>query len=176
MRSALFLLLFVLCACARAPQDCAVSAAREVAFITGDAADSVTARSLGASCDKAVAVISVANSDGHPIWAYAAPLPRVFGEAYLSPKREDVEALIERWSQPSIARTSAAPAWPASMLHLPAGALITLDRATYEDIRARDLPMLCHLSSPGRETCVFYEPGAAGAGVLYERDAAEAAQ
>jgi hypothetical protein len=173
MRALVALLALALCACGRAaPPDCALEATRLIAFTGKDAVDTVTARTYGASCDKAVAVFSVANGDGHPIWAFASPLPRVFGDAYLSPKRDEVEALLQRWSDPAVSTTAQAPDWPATMPHLPAGALvITLDRITYDDIRARDLPMLCHLASPGRESCVFYEPGAAGAAVLFERDA-----
>ena len=42
---------------------------------------------------------------------------------------------------------------------------------TYEDIRARDLPMLCHATATGAEACVFYEPAAGAAGHFFDREA-----
>ncbi len=127
---------------------------------------------IGGSCAHAIALISIADGEGQPIWAFAAPAASVFGEDYRTASREDYEALVQRWTAIAPLRTGAAPDWPESMRHMPSGALIGLDRATYEDIRVRDLPMACHLTSPARETCVYYEPGAAGAAGLYERDVA----
>jgi hypothetical protein len=165
------LLVLALGACApRAPANCEFTAERDAAFTSAEPTDRIIARSLGPSCDKAVATLIVTSAEGHPVWAFAAPLPRVFGDDYLSPPSEEVEALLQRWTESAVLRTSAAPAWPRSMLHHPAGVAVALDRDTYADIRERDLPMLCHLTSPARETCVFYEPAAAGAAALYERE------
>lgn len=73
---------------------------------------------------------------------------------------------LERWASPTtLASTSTAPEFSDLV-----PGQTTLDQLTYEDIRARDLPMLCHLSGTARETCVFWEPAAGGAGHLLDRD------
>ena len=45
--------------------------------------------------------------------------------------------------------------------------------ATFCHNRARDLPMLCHFSGTARQTCVFWEPVAGGAGHLFDQDVEE---
>lgn len=163
---ALFALL-TLAACApQAPSRCDVSFDREIAFTAPDARDVVTARAFGPSCDRTIGVFSVSSADGHPLWAWAAPMDQAFGDAHAEADAEAMRVFLERWSQPTLAHTSEAPAWP-----LPQTARTTLDRVTYEDIRARDLPMLCHSTGTGVEACVFWEPAAAGAGHFYDRDA-----
>jgi hypothetical protein len=160
------LALLALAACMpRAPSDCNLSFDREVAFTPDDAQDVVTARSLGPSCDKTVGLFTVSGADGHPLYAWSAPMTQAFGDTFAGATAEAMNAFLERWSQPTLLRTSAAPAWP-----LPESARTTLDRLTYEDIRARDLPMLCHSTGTGVEACVFWEPAAAGAGHMYDRD------
>ncbi len=166
-------LLGALCLAACAPREaahCNVSFDREIAFTAPDARDVVTVRALGPSCDKVVALYVIASEDGHPIWAWTAPASRAFGDAFQIADADAMRAFLERWASPRIERTSAAPAWP-----LREGAHTTLNRLTYEDIRARDLPMLCHLSGVALETCVFWEPAAAGAGHLLDREAPEEA-
>jgi hypothetical protein len=164
------LALTALAACGtRGPNDCNLSFDREIAFTAAAAQDVVTARALGPSCDRAVGVLTVSSADGHPLWAWSAPMTQAFGDAFTGATSETMQAFLERWSQPTIARTAEAPPWPLTQ-----GARTTLDRLTYEDIRARDLPMLCHLTGTGVETCVFWEPAAAGAGQFFERDLREA--
>jgi hypothetical protein len=167
MRFALVLIALALAACAPHAEiaGCDLSIEREVAFTAPDARDVVTARTLGPSCDRAIGHYAVTSADGHPLWAWTAPMPRAFGDIFQTADAEAMRTFLERWSTPRIETTAAAPAWPlADWAHT------TLDRVTYEDIRARDLPMLCHLSGTGVETCVFWEPAAASAGHFLERD------
>lgn len=147
---------------------CDFTHAREIAFTGGASADRVIVRTFGASCDKAIGVYEIVDGEGAPIWAWATPLPRAFGDVFTAEAPEHVEAFLEEWSQPVIARTSAAPEH-ASL----APGQTTLDEFTYADIRARDLPMLCHFSGTATQTCVFWEPVAGGAGHLFERDVEE---
>lgn len=170
IRAAIMLALFALAACApRQESTCNLSFDREIAFTAPDAADVVTVRTFGPACDRTVGLFTVVNGDGDPLWAWAAPLHNAFGDAFLGASAETMQTFLERWSQPTIERTSAAPPWP-----LPESARTTLDRQTYEDIRARDLPMLCHASGTAIEACVFWEPAAAGAGHYFDRDVREA--
>ena len=82
-----------------------------------------------------------------------------------------MEDFLQRWAQPALSTTQTAPEFST----LQPGQT-TLDRLTYEDIRARNLPMLCHFSGTAREVCVFWEPAAGGAGHFYDRDAEETEQ
>lgn len=154
-------------ACTRTPAGrCDFTHTREIAFSGG--ADRVTVRSFGASCDQAIGVYEIVDGEGRPIWAWASPLQRAFGDVFAAGEPEHMQAFLEEWSQPAIARTSAAPEWPALV-----PGQTTLDELTYADIRARDLPMLCHFSGTARQTCVFWEPAAGGAGHLFDRDVEE---
>ncbi|MGE0828158.1 MAG: hypothetical protein AB7O04_02255 [Hyphomonadaceae bacterium] len=169
-----FLIPFLLGACAReAPARCDLSASSAIAFTAADAEDAVEARAIGAHCTAAVAVLIVRAQDGFPIWAWAAPFHPTFGGSFApsgetnSPTEEEMRAFLERWAQPDISTTSSAPPWSEALA-------TAIDRATYEDIRARNTPMLCHLSGVARQTCVYWESAAASAGALYERDAPQA--
>lgn len=154
--------------CARAPQTCDLSAAHTLAFTAPDAADEIVAQAFGPSCDKAVGLLVVRSAEGFPIWSWSAPLSHRFGEVFAPDDREHMQAFLDRWSAPPLAVTGGAPAW-ADL----APGQTTLDQLTYEDIRARNLPMLCHYSATARETCVFWEPAAGGAGHFYDRDIEE---
>lgn len=146
------------------PGRCDFTLAQEIAFTAPDAGDTVTTRVFGPSCDKAVALYDVRDAEGHPIWVWTASLPLAFGDVFPRDEPEAMHDFLERWGRPRIERAGAAPEWTA----LVAGQT-TLDRSTYEDIRARDLPLLCHASGAGRELCVFWEPAAGAAGHFLDR-------
>lgn len=167
MRSALTLTaLAFIAACQPQPAEtCDVAVEREIQFSHPESADVVGARLIGPDCNRAVALFTVATADGHPIWAWTAPAGRAFGNAFADADAEQARRFLERWAAAEVTTTAAAPAWP-----LPDTARSTLDRFTYDDIRARELPMLCHLSGVALQTCVFWEPAAGGAGLLLERD------
>lgn len=155
-------------ACTQQTARCDFSYGREIAFTDGAAPDRITVRTFGTACDKAIGVYEIVDGEGHPIWAWASPLQRAFGDVFTAEAPEYVETFLEEWSQPVIARTSGAPAF-ADL----APGQTTLDQLTYADIQARDLPMLCHFSGTARQTCVFWEPAAGGAGHMLDRDAEE---
>jgi len=169
MRRFVFAAALLAASCAApAPEGCEVTVTREIAFSAPGAADEISARSIGANCEQAVGLITVTLADGHAAWAYAVPLARAFGEGFAEPEREAMRAFLERWSEVQLATTADAPAFA----QLTPGQT-TLDRLTYDDIRARNLPMLCHYSGTGRELCVFWEPGAGGAGHYLDREIGE---
>jgi hypothetical protein len=136
-----------------------------LSFTSAEAQDTVTVRAFGPSCDKAIGMYEVRAEDGYPIWAWATPLSRSFGDVFPATESAAMRDFLGRWASPSLTTTQAAPVWTA----LEAGQT-TLDRLTYDDIRARELPMLCHAIGVGRETCVFWEPAAGGAGHFFDRD------
>jgi len=154
-------------ACNQQSARCDFTHTREIAF-SSLGADRVTVRSFGESCDKAIGVYEIIDGEGTPVWAWASPLQRQFGDVFTAEDPEHMQAFLEHWSQPVIARTSGAPDWATL-----APGQTTLDELTYADIRARDLPMLCHFSGTARQTCVFWEPAAGGAGHLFDQDVEE---
>lgn len=167
MRLAALALLCMLAACAPRAGRCDMEVTRDIAFTHAEARESVSARAFGASCDKAIGVYALHDQDNRPIWSWSAPLERAYGDVFPAQDHEAMRDFLERWAQPALATTAAAPEWP-----LLAPGQTTLDQLTYEDVRVRDLPMLCHYSGSARETCVFWEPAAGQAGHFYDRDAA----
>lgn len=168
MRIVLLSLIALAGACSREPRPCNFMETRPIAFTSAEARDRIIVRSFGASCDKAIGVYEITDAEDHPVWAWASPLQRQFGDVFAANEPEHMQAFLELWAQPIIATTQTAPAWSALV-----PGQTTLDELTYSDIRARDLPMLCHFSGTARQTCVFWEPVAGGAGLLYERDVEE---
>lgn len=157
-------------ACTAPAARCDFSVTRDLAFTSAEAHDSVTVSTIGPSCDKAIGLYELRTEDGRPIWAWTAPLPRAFGDVFPAAEPEAMRDFLDRWVRPTLSTTRHAPDWP-----LLAPGQTTLDRLTYDDIRGRDLPMLCHASGEARETCVFWEPAAGGAGHFFDRDAEDAA-
>lgn len=162
-----------LCAACAPEQEahCETRIARDIAFTEGASPDVIEARSLGQNCAQAFGVLTITTHEGDPVWVYAAPLARAFGEGFAEPEEEAMKAFLERWAAAEVSRTSAAPVWT----QLSAGQT-GLDQLTYEDIRARDLPMLCHYAGTGRRLCVFWEPAAGGAGQLLDLESNEEGQ
>lgn len=148
---------------------CNVNVVRELEFAGAEA--SLRAETIGANCHQAIALYSLRDAEGDVIWAWTAPLQRAFGDVFAVEPDEHLQSFLDRWAAPEIVTTQAAPAWEDL---LPGQS--TLDQLTYVDIRARDLPMLCHYSGTSRQTCVFWEPIAGGAGHLYDREAEETEQ
>jgi hypothetical protein len=163
MKQALIALLLVLAACTPRPAaQCDVSATRNVSFTTPQAHDTVTTRAIGPNCAEAVALYTVREADGHLVWTWAGPLRQLYGDGAT---HEATDAFLQQWALASVVTTNTAPTWARL-----APGQTTLDRLTYEDIRARNLPMLCHLSGTAREVCAFWEPAAGVAGLYLERN------
>jgi hypothetical protein len=163
-------LLFALCAALAActqPQagECRMEATHEFSFSGSEAVDTITAHAIGPSCDKAIGLLVIRDAEGFPLWSWSAPLRHQFGDVFTAEDPEHMQNFLNRWVQPTLTTTQTAPEFP-----LLAPGQTTLDQLTYEDVRARDLPMLCHFSGTARQTCVFWEPIAGGAGHLLDRD------
>ncbi len=157
-------------ACSPQQQRCDFTHTQDLNFTGGVTADKITVRSFGVTCQKAIGIYEITDAEGHPIWAWATPLPRAFGDVFTEDPDHMLQ-FLERWSQPDLSTTQSAPEWST----LTPGQT-TLDELTYADIRARDLPMLCHYSGTARQLCVFWEPAAGGAGHLFDRDVEESVE
>jgi hypothetical protein len=166
--------IFAICAgfaAACAPQplaQCDVTVTQDLALTATDSTETIVARAIGPSCDKAVGLYAIHDAEGHPAWAWATPLPLAFGDTLADADEASMRDFLTQWAHPNVSTTQSAPEWDA----LTPGQT-TLDRLTYDDIRARNLPMLCHSSGTGRELCVFWEPAAGGAGHYFDRDVVE---
>lgn len=163
------ILLMCLAACApQAPARCDRTVTRDVHFSAANATDHLSVRAIGPSCDKTIGLFELRTSEGYPVWSWSAPLAHTFGDVFAAEDHEAVEGFLDTWANADIATTRSAPAWA----ELRPGQT-NLDQLTYNDIRARDLPMLCHFSGTARQLCVFWEPSAGGAGLLFEREILE---
>jgi hypothetical protein len=157
----------LLAACA--PTERCNLVAEHAARFSAETPDEVEARALGERCNGAAALLVVRDAEGVPVWAWAAPFYPTFGDSFVphaegaGPTRKQLEDFLTRWAKVSTARTGAAPAWSEDID-------TRLPQAVYEDVRARDLPMLCHLAAVAREQCVYWEPAAAVATAFYVRD------
>ncbi|MBL8535950.1 MAG: hypothetical protein JNM59_00950 [Hyphomonadaceae bacterium] len=167
MRALLFLLALSACAPAHPPR-CDMSSERTLAFSAPEASDVLVARAEGPSCDKAIVVLSLRSEEGYPLWTWATTLSHAFGDVFAPGDREAVQDFLNRWIEVDLSTTTQAP--PFAMLE---DGATTLDQLTYDDIRARDLPMLCHYSGTSAQVCVFWEPAAGGAGHLFDRAVTE---
>ncbi len=173
MRYAALLILLALAACTPPPAaQCAYSATRNAEFTRPGASDVITARTIGPNCQEAIALYAVREADGHLIWTWAGPLRQLYAEGGAGDGAGDAaegangtQAFLQQWALANVTTTSTAPEWRRL-----APGQTTLERLTYEDIRARNLPMLCHLSSAAREVCAFWEPAAGVAGLYFERN------
>lgn len=153
-------------ACTPHPARCDMTITRDVSFTAPDARDTITAQVIGPACNKTIGLYTIHNAEGFPIWSWTAPMHHRFGNLFDQADAPHMREFLERWAQPTtLSTTDTAP--PFARL---ARGQSTLDRLTYEDIRARHLPMLCHLSGTAHETCVFWEPAAGGAGHFLDRD------
>ena len=145
---------------------CNVSVDRELAF--AGATVNLRAETQGQNCHQALALYTIRDEAGDLIYAWTTPLQRAFGDVFGELPDEHLQSFLDRWATPAVLTTAAAPAWA----DLETGQS-TLDQLTYDDIRARELPMLCHYSGTSREACVFWEPAAGAAGHLFDRIAEE---
>ncbi|MBI1251071.1 MAG: hypothetical protein GC189_06345 [Alphaproteobacteria bacterium] len=173
--------LMALAACAQpspapdaANANCDHVASSEIAFTSTAVTDTVVAHTLGPACAHAVGVLIIRAPDGAAIWSWSAPLYPTFGGLFAPVAGADVPAetiadFTRRWTQLAVSTTSDAPPWPEADETPLGGARPGLERAVYEDVRARDLPMTCHLSGVALETCVYWESAAAAAIRLVER-------
>lgn len=167
MRLVVVLLAAALTACAAPePGRCDLQVARSVAFTDAEAPDTVTVQAIGPSCDKTIGLFELRTAEGDPIWSWSAPLAHRFGDVFAPQDRGHVSSFLDRWAAPEIGVTQSAPAWDTL-----APGQTSLDALTYEDVRARNLPMLCHFIGTARQACVFWEPAAGGAGHMFDRDA-----
>ncbi|MGE3141867.1 MAG: hypothetical protein AB7L65_00965 [Hyphomonadaceae bacterium] len=116
----------------------------------------IEARLAGPACDKMIAVLSIRDGTGRPLYADAAPIaaiPLAFNpQADEEAMTRDVAAWISGSGQPATAR--ALPAWRAGSAAPPPAFFAMIDRAAYEAARAEAWPLFCYPNGAESAACV----------------------
>ncbi len=148
---------------------CTVSATRGVAFSTPN--DRVTAEARGPACDKLAAVLTIRAANGALLWTYAAPAdwlaPGVLGAGASRTAAADA---MEDWAKVSVQTTAEFAPWPetAPGAYATSDMRTPFDRDGYEDIRARNLPVLCFATGAQTTDCIFWDKEAGMAQLIYD--------
>ena len=83
MRLLLVAAALVLSACApRAATNCNLEATHDFALSGASETDTITAQTIGPSCDKAIGLYVVRDADGYALWSWSAPLRHAFGDVF----------------------------------------------------------------------------------------------
>lgn len=146
---------------------CTREVTREVSW-SGAAPDSITASSSGPSCLQAIVTLAIRNAGGDALWVHAAPYyDMVVGGApppdapVVSGQRMD--EFLSAWAEPTLATTDTLPEWREGAESLAESADTfsydtAFDRPTYEQLRARALPMLCYAAAVEATRCLIVDP------------------
>jgi hypothetical protein len=144
---------------------CDLSETHGVSFTSIDQRDSAIASATGADCGVAQARLDIKTADGAVVYSARLPVADVVLSITPRPKTDDVRTFLETWSSPSVSYTALAPPWRT----LTPANNVALDRDAYAAVRSHQWRMICPLSAPGRESCVYWDPTARRALRLYDR-------
>lgn len=164
-----------LAACSRpaetqtAAAGCARSATHEVTWSNAAAPDVVTATSAGPSCAQAVVTLVMRNAAGDPLLAFAAthyamtagdsPPP----DGLPAVSDADMDRFLAGWANVTEMRSGALPEWRADAATLTESAttfayVTPFSRDVYENMRSRDLPMVCYAGAVEGSRCLIIDP------------------
>jgi hypothetical protein len=168
MRILIIAAVAALAACSQAEEAETMSAgcdARGVSqWAAGEATYSVEAASFGPDCARAVATIVIRDGSGVPVYSEAHLAAHVMPLAHVTDAVAMQTALAE-WTNPGQRQTSAGlPQWPANAESPATGEFPFyphegIDRAQYEGIRARNLPVICYVQGMESLNCLVLEDG-----------------
>lgn len=153
-------------------EGCAVSAERTIAFSSPN--DRVVAALDGPRCDALAATLTIRRPDGALVWTYAVRADWLAPEA-LGPgaSKAAASAAAEAWSNVTVQRTGQFAAWPQTVpgVEPTADMRTPFDREGYEEIRARNLPVVCFATGAETIDCLFWDPDAQMAQIIYDAGA-----
>lgn len=167
---ALCLAALALSACGQntAGGDCARSVTREVAWTNADAPDTITASASGPSCSQAVAMFVLRDAEGDPLWVHASTYYDMTAGGLPPPNAPpatdaQVVQFLNGWANVEVSRSNDLPEWRAGVATLTESATTfaydtPFERATYEALRARNLPMLCFAAAAEAVHCLVIDP------------------
>lgn len=151
----------------RAEAGCAREVTREVAW-SGAAPDTITTNASGPSCLQAFVTLSIRNANGDGLWVHAAPYYDMVAGGAPPPEApavtsEQMDTFLNGWAEPTLTRSNTLPEWRDGVASLTESAETfsydtPFDRETYEQLRARDLPMLCYAAAAEASQCLIIDP------------------
>jgi hypothetical protein len=139
----------------------------EVTFSSARSPDTITARSEGPSCKQAVVTLVLRDSAGNPFWAFANTYYDMTAGGAPPPDAPQVteaqmDGFLAGWAKATMTRSSTLPEWREGTAGLTTtGGLAystSLPRASYEALRARDLPLLCYAAAAEATQCLVMDP------------------
>lgn len=146
---------------------CAREITREVAW-SGAVPDRITASANGPSCLQAFVTLSIRAANGDALWIHAAPYYDMVAGGAPPPdapavSAERMDAFLSSWAEPTLGRSGTLPHWRAGSASLTESADTfaydtPFDRDAYEQLRARDLPMLCYAAAAEASQCLIIDP------------------
>lgn len=146
---------------------CAREITREVAW-SGAAPDRITASSSGPSCLQSFVTLSIRAANGDTLWVHAAPYYDMVAGGAPPPDARPIstaqmDTFLNGWAEPTLGRSSTLPQWREGIATLTESAATfsydtPFDRETYEQLRARDLPMLCYAAAAEASQCLIVDP------------------
>lgn len=172
------LALLSLTACSRPAETqtasgCARGATHEVAWSNASSPDVVTATSSGPTCGQAVVTLVLRRANGDPLWAFASthytlnagdsPPP----EGLPAVSDADMDRFLAGWADLTEMRSGELPEWRADAASLTESATTfsydtPFDRDVYENMRGRNLPMVCYAAAAEGSRCLIIDPATGG--------------
>ena len=151
-----------------ASNGCARSATHNVTWTSAEAPDTIIASSEGPTCAQAVVTLAGRNSAGDPLWAFASTyFDMTLGgrppEGAQPVDEAEMDEFLASWANVTEMRSGDLPQWREDAATLTASAdtfayETPFDRETYEMLRERNLPMVCHASGAEAVQCLIVDP------------------
>jgi len=147
---------------------CARSATHNVAWSTDGAEDTITTSSDGPTCAQAVVTFVARSSAGDPLWVFATTYFDMTSggippEGAPAVTEEQMDRFLTGWADVTLQRSGELPEWREGFDTLSASAPTfsydtPLGREAYEEMRARNLQMICYAAAVEATQCLLMDP------------------
>ncbi|MEQ1818037.1 MAG: hypothetical protein ABL871_05450 [Terricaulis sp.] len=147
---------------------CARTATHDVTWSNEGASDTITTRSDGPTCAQAVVTFVARNSDGDPLWAFASTyydmtMGGIPPEGAPEVTDEQMDTFLAGWADVTLQRSGELPEWREGFDSLSASAQTfsydtPFGREAYEEMRARNLQMICYAAAVEATQCLLMDP------------------
>lgn len=155
---------------------CQRSATHQVVWSEPDAPDTIAVRADGPTCAQAVVTLTVRNSSGDPLWAFASTyFDMQFGgrppEGASAVTEAEMDQFLAGWANVTEMRSSELPQWREDAATLTESAQTfayetPFDREIYQTLWERNLPMLCYAAGAEAVQCLIVDPASQSAAML----------
>ncbi len=150
-------------------EGCARTATHNVTWSTEGTEDTITASSDGPTCAQAVVTFVARSSTGDPLWVFASTYYDMTSggippEGAPAVTDEQMDTFLTGWADVTLQRSGELPEWREGFDSLSASAqTFTYDtpfgREAYEEMRARNLQMICYAAAVEATQCLLMDPG-----------------